>query len=1009
MIEAFDRGPSVEARLQAPAEAADIANGYRLLLGREAGQPEIAARVGQPLDVLLQSLAESAEHRAFVHAALLSGAPFAPDRFAASPSAGDADWLAALSGAPLALEVQASWRALLRQARIALGVLPPAPSAAAPAGLPVSEEHAAAREDVERLYRLVLGREVESDASVASRVGLPLPEVVAGLLASDEFRLRVVSEVVAGTLPPGGDALPIADLRWARARLGLDLAAYAPRGAALASLVEAPAVARALAAQPPAWSPAALVEFVRAQAALDAAAASRPAAIEAIQRLCRNVELLALKDVELAAGGVRFTSDDPNLSFRLDVALNDAPAVELSFAMGGARRRAAGVLYLDYGEGFAAGAIPLTPRGRRLHRALVVRPARVQALRWDPDDQAGEAALISLSARAVPAAELQALMAALPPEELFADAAATPAHADAGLSRRLTTHVHGHGSGRDYADWIAAFEPSPLEAQRRWAAELAALTDTPTIAVLVPLYDTPAPLLREMIESVLNQVYPHWRLCLADDASPSPHVREMVEGYMVQDARIACVFRPRNGHISEASNSALELVDAPWVALLDHDDVLTPDALLAVAGEIAAHPDAQFIYSDEDKLDDAGVRNTPFFKPDFSPELLRAQNYLNHLSVHRTQNVRDAGGWRKGFEGSQDYDLNLRTLERLPPSAVRHIPRVLYHWRAVAGSTALAIGEKDYAVVAGLRALREHVDRMEWDATAGMVPGLPFYRVRYHLPEPAPLVSVIIPTRDRADLLGACVDSMLAHTDHPNFEILIADNGSVEPATFALFARLTADPRVRVVETPGPFNYSRINNEAVAQSRGELVCLLNNDIEVITPGWLSEMAGWALQPRIGCVGAKLYYPNDTIQHAGVTLGLGGVAGHPHKHRARADLGYFGRAAVHHDVSAVTAACLLIRREVWDELGGLDERLSVAFNDVDFCLRVREAGYRNIFTPFAELYHHESPSRGEDVAPEKRARFVAEVEFMHETWAWAMKLDPFYSPSLTRERDDYSLA
>ena len=428
-----------------------------------------------------------------------------------------------------------------------------------------------------------------------------------------------------------------------------------------------------------------------------------------------------------------------------------------------------------------------------------------------------------------------------------------------------------------------------------------------------------------------------------------------------------------------------------------------------MAGEIAAHPDAQFVYSDEDKLDDLGVRHTPFFKPDFSPELLRAQNYLNHLSVHRTVNVRAAGGWRKGYEGSQDYDLNLRTLERLPPSAVRHIPRVLYHWRAVAGSTALAVDEKDYAVEAGLKALREHIERMGWNAWAGMVPGLPFYRVVYELPEPAPLVSIVIPTRDRADLLGACVDSVLDKTDHPAFEIVIADNGSKERATFALFERLTADPRVRVVRTPGPFNYSRINNEAVRQSAGELVCLLNNDIEVITPGWLREMAGWALQPRIGCVGAKLYYPNDTIQHAGVILGIGGVAGHSHRTFPREHPGYFSRLKLAHDISAVTGACLVVRREVWDEVSGLNEALTVAFNDVDVCLRVRAAGYRNVFTPFAELYHHESPSRGLEDSPEKVARFQGEIAIMQSAWGSHLISDPHYSRNLTMVSEDFALA
>ena len=345
--------------------------------------------------------------------------------------------------------------------------------------------------------------------------------------------------------------------------------------------------------------------------------------------------------------------------------------------------------------------------------------------------------------------------------------------------------------------------------------------------MLVPLYDTPRPLLREMLESVLNQVYPHWELCLADDASPSPHVREIVEGYMAQDPRIKCVFRPRNGHISEASNSALELAtEAEWLALLDHDDVLTPDALLAIAGEIAAHPDAQFIYSDEDKLDEKGVRNTPFFKPDFSPELLRAPELPQPpVGAPHRQSPRRAAAGGRATRAARDYDLNLRTLERLPPDAVRHIPRVLYHWRAVAGSTALAVGEKSYAVEAGAQSAA----RTRRPHGVG--------RRGQHGSGPALLPSALRRARPRAAGVGDHPHPATAPTSWapastrcwptpttPAFEIVIADNGSVEPATFALFARLTQDPRVRVVQTPGPFNYSRINNQTVGETRGELVC-----------------------------------------------------------------------------------------------------------------------------------------------------------------------------------------
>ena len=364
MIEAFaDPDEATDAALLAPSGPADIVFGYRLLLGREPAAADVDARTGQPIEVLLHSLADSAEHRSFVRAPLISGAPFAADRFAAPPDAAIADWLARITGEPLAAEARVSWRALLRRTRLALALQAP-PPACPPSALDVDAVHPAGRDDLERLYRLVLGREVDSYASLAAHVGPPGVDVAAGLIASEEFRLRVVAEVVAGRLSADEDALPIADLRWARARFGLDLAPYARRSQALAALVETPAVARALARLSLAWSPEALVEFIRAQAVQDAAAADRPPAIEAIQRLSRNVELQAVKDIEVVPGGVRFTSDDPNLLFRLNGESAAAPAVELAFAMGGARRRAAGVLYLDYGEGLADGAIPLTPRGR---------------------------------------------------------------------------------------------------------------------------------------------------------------------------------------------------------------------------------------------------------------------------------------------------------------------------------------------------------------------------------------------------------------------------------------------------------------------------------------------------------------------------------------------------------------------------------------------------------------------------------------------------------------------
>lgn len=562
----------------------------------------------------------------------------------------------------------------------------------------------------------------------------------------------------------------------------------------------------------------------------------------------------------------------------------------------------------------------------------------------------------------------------------------------------------GHDKG-DYESWIREHDYDARRDRARLAAAMERLKNPPLISVVMPVYNTPEHLLREAIASVQAQVYPHWELCIADDHSTEPHVRHVLEECRRRDPRIKIVFREKNGHISHATNSAFALAEGEWIALLDHDDLLREHALAEVAHEIDSHPDAQLIYSDEDKLDTKGNRYDPYCKPDFSRELFRSQNYLNHLTVHRADNIRAVGGWRPGYEGSQDYDLNLRICEMVDPAAIRHIPKILYHWRAVEGSTAAASSEKSYAYDAGFRALQEHVTRTGLDGTVEAAPDTPFYRIRMKVPKPAPLVSLVVPTRDKADLLRNCVESIRARTTYPNYEILIVDNGSEESATMAYFKSLEGAKNVRVIRYDKPFNYSAINNFAVKRAKGEVVGLINNDIEVISPDWLTEMVSWTIQPDIGCVGAKLCYADGRIQHAGVILGMGGVAAHWHSNLPRESPGYFGRLKVVQNLSAVTGACLLVRKSVYEQVGGLDEEhLKVAFNDVDFCLKVREAGYLNVWTPFAELYHLESVSRGiED--PQKVARFRQEISYMEERWSAALANDPYYSPNLTLDLGD----
>ncbi|PTX92589.1 glycosyltransferase [Opitutus sp. ER46] len=580
------------------------------------------------------------------------------------------------------------------------------------------------------------------------------------------------------------------------------------------------------------------------------------------------------------------------------------------------------------------------------------------------------------------------------------------------VAREGTLHTTSRPRAvHDYASWVECFStvtPDKAAALRERLAALPA-TARPLLSVLMPVHNAPERWLERAVESVRAQVYENWELCIADDASTAAHVRPLLERLQAADSRIRVTFRPRNGHISAASNSALELVRGEFVALLDHDDELPSDALAEVALLLAAQPETDLVFSDEDKIDEDGRRRDPYFKPDFLPDLLLGQNCLSHLSVYRTALVREVGGFRVGYEGSQDWDLALRVVDRTTPERVRHLPKVLYHWRAISGSTAVTVSAKNYSVDAARRALCDHFARRGIAAEVRPVPG-DHWQIVYPLPHPAPLVSIIIPTRNACALLRTCVGSILARTEYPNFEVIVVNNRSDDPETLAFFEELRREDNVRTVDFDAPFNFSAINNHAVRAARGEVLCFLNNDIEVITGRWLDELASHALRPEIGAVGAMLYYPNNTIQHAGVVLGLGGVANHAFLHYRHGTDGYMNRARLAQNYSAVTAACLAVRREVFARVGGFDaEHLAVAFNDIDLCLRIRAAGYRNLWTPFAELYHHESASRGSDHDPAKQARFTAEIEHMRRTWGPQLDRDPAYNPNLTLDLLGWALA
>lgn len=556
------------------------------------------------------------------------------------------------------------------------------------------------------------------------------------------------------------------------------------------------------------------------------------------------------------------------------------------------------------------------------------------------------------------------------------------------------------GRGLDYAKWIADNDTLTPQLREAISQRTAAMKAPPLISVLMPTYNPNPAWLREAIESVRSQIYPHWELCIADDASTSVEVRDILKSYAESDARIKVVFRPQNGHISASSNSALALATGPWLALMDHDDLLPPHALFCVADCIAAHPDVCLIYSDEDKIDESGRRFDPYFKSDWNVDLFRSQNMFSHLGVLSTDLVREVSGFRLGLEGSQDWDLVLRCMERVEGRQIRHLPRVLYHWRVHSESTAGSMDAKPYAAVAGERALNEHFARTGVRATAEHI-GVG-YRARYALPESPPLVSLIIPTtRNAAPAIRRCLDSLLQKTAYPNYEIVVASTDADAPAWLQAVAK---EPRVRVVRIGQPSDDVAALNAAVEAAQGSVLALLSDQLEVKSADWLAEMVSLALQPGVGAVGARLWYPVGALQHAGVILGVGGVAGFSHRGMPPAREGYCGRAALIQSLSAVSGVCLVVRKSHYQQVGGMDAvHLKETFADVDLCLRLKEAGLRNVWTPYAELIHDGSPW------PSKTKHFRQDAAYMQQRWADALRNDPAYSPNLTLQIEDFTYA
>ncbi|HKS64101.1 MAG TPA: glycosyltransferase [Xanthobacteraceae bacterium] len=555
----------------------------------------------------------------------------------------------------------------------------------------------------------------------------------------------------------------------------------------------------------------------------------------------------------------------------------------------------------------------------------------------------------------------------------------------------------------EYRRWVQSYSSVDSDMRGRLTSAVETLGHRPLISVIMPSYNIDPAWMREAIESVRRQIYPHWELCISDDASTLAGVRQLIETQAAQDQRIRVTFRDKNGHISANSNTALGLATGDYVALLDADDVLTEDALFWVAHEIALDPQTDMIFSDEDKIGPDGRRFDPYFKPAWNPALMVGQNAFCHLGVYRRSLVEQVGRFREGLEGAQDHDLALRCADATTPERIRHIPRVLYHWRVSAQSTAATLESKPYAAGAGLMTVEDHLRRRGIKARAE--PAGNFYQVIDEAPDPPPLVSIIVPTTLRNAVTQRCLQSLLGRTRYDNFELLVLATEPDLAAGRAKFADLLGDARVRALGyEEGAFNYSRVNNFGAAEARGSLLCFLNDDVEVIGEDWLGALVARVSRDGVGAAGPMLYYPSGQIQHAGVLLGVGGVADHAFRTVERGQAGYFSRAALEQDYSCVTAACMLVRREAFEQTGGFDVDLPTAFNDVDFCIRLRRSGARIVWTPAAELYHHESLTYGPHNSPQRAAQFEHDVRVMSSRWKQVLETDPVYNPNLSLDRE-----
>ena len=555
-----------------------------------------------------------------------------------------------------------------------------------------------------------------------------------------------------------------------------------------------------------------------------------------------------------------------------------------------------------------------------------------------------------------------------------------------------------------YGPWYRAYIPTEetLEIQRKQKFDY-----SPLISIAVPAYQTPVEFLRQMIESLIVQTYSNWELCIVNASPDNEEMQKVLAEYSAGDSRVRFCNLKENLGIAENTNRAFAMTKGEFVGLLDHDDLLAPNALYEIVKILQDHPQADALYTDEDKVTtELDEHFQPHLKPDFNLDLLRSNNYICHFFVVRKSIVEKAGGFRKEFDGAQDYDFIFRCTENA--GEVLHVPEILYHWRTHKASTADNPASKMYAFEAGKRAIEAHLERTGTKGEVSHTQDLGFYRVKYPV-QGKPLVSVIIPNKDEKETLQTCLEMLEKNTGYQNFEIIIVENNSTTDEIFRYYKELSGNRKIHLLRWGKEFNYSAINNFAVAHAKGEYLLFLNNDVKSINSDWLEEMLGVCQRPEVGGVGAKLIYPDNTIQHAGCVIGMGGIAGHMFVDMPADRTGYLHKASLLQDMSAVTAACLLMKKEVFEQAGGFTEELAVAFNDVDLCLKVRKNGYLIVYDPYVKLYHMESKTRGAEDSKEKVRRFQTEIEYMRCHWIDILKNgDPCYNKNLSLTKWNYSL-